>query len=82
MNTANDCVDTRRLKSIPEVTEEYKSLRDLSSSEKPPKVHAKLINDTILEERESIGLRDPEFEDQEEEDMEDFSDHNSNSKAD
>jgi vacuolar-type H+-ATPase subunit I/STV1 len=42
--------DTRRLKSIPE-----ESRRDVSSSEKPPKVHALLVNDTILEERESLG---------------------------
>lgn len=51
MNTAND---GQRLKCIPE--EEYAhggTQRDVSSSEKPPKVHAKLLNDTILEERES-----------------------------
>lgn len=41
--------DTRKLKSIPE-----ESRRDVSSSEKPPKVHALLVNDTILEERESL----------------------------
>jgi hypothetical protein len=28
-------------------------MKDISSSEKVPKVHAKLLNDTILEERES-----------------------------
>lgn len=55
MNTANDCLDSHRLKSIPEVTEDQGvPLRDLSSSEKPPRVRGKLLNDTILEERESI----------------------------
>lgn len=46
MNTAND---DRRLRSIPE--EDTLPARDVSSSEKVPKV--KLLNDTILEELES-----------------------------
>ena len=57
MNTVQDD-SSRKLGSIPEVMEEHqqnlKSARDLSSSEKMPKVHAKLLNDTILEERESL----------------------------
>jgi len=51
-NTANSAIDSHRLKRIPEVSEEQK--RDLSSSEKVPKNHARLLNDTILEEQESI----------------------------
>ena len=47
LNTANDALDPRKLRSIPE---EGGNMRDLSSSERPPKVHAKLLNDTILEE--------------------------------
>jgi hypothetical protein len=51
-NTAVDVVD-RRLRSIPEEGETTSvPMRDLSSSEKVPKV--KLLNDTILEERESL----------------------------
>ena len=52
MNTANDALDSRKLKSIPEVTEDHLLLpiRDVSSSEKQPKLHGKLLNDTILEE--------------------------------
>jgi hypothetical protein len=54
MNTAQDYLDSKHLKSIPEVKEDVKeSMRDLSSSEKAPKIHQKLLNDTILEERDS-----------------------------
>lgn len=45
-------MDSHRLKRIPESNEEQK--RDLSSSENVPKNHARLLNDTILEEQESI----------------------------
>jgi hypothetical protein len=45
--------DSRHLKSIPEVKEDFIGIKDISSSEKVPKFHAKLLNDTILEERES-----------------------------
>ena len=55
MNTANDALDSRKLKSIPEVIEDHPPARDVSSSEKQPKLHAKLLNDTILEEQESFG---------------------------
>ncbi len=55
MNTANEVLDPRlKLKSIPE-EEGHHPRRDMSSSEKPPA--GKLLNDTILEERES-PLRD------------------------
>jgi hypothetical protein len=53
MNTVQDNLDGRHLKSIPEVKEDMMPMKDISSSEKVPKVHAKLLNDTILEERES-----------------------------
>jgi hypothetical protein len=53
MNTVQDNLDGRHLKSIPEVKEDMIPMKDISSSEKVPKVHAKLLNDTILEERES-----------------------------
>jgi hypothetical protein len=53
MNTVQDNLDGRHLKSIPEVKEDMMPIKDISSSEKVPKVHAKLLNDTILEERES-----------------------------
>lgn len=53
MNTVQDNLDSRHLKSIPEVKEDLMGMKDISSSEKVPKVHAKLLNDTILEERES-----------------------------
>jgi hypothetical protein len=55
MNTANDALDSRKLKSIPEMPDEQVPMRDVSSSEKPPKINGKLINDTILEEQESFG---------------------------
>jgi hypothetical protein len=53
MNTVQDNLDGRHLKSIPEVKEDMMPMKDISSSEKVPKVHAKFLNDTILEERES-----------------------------
>jgi hypothetical protein len=53
MNTVQDNLDSRHLKIIPEVKEDLMGVKDISSSEKVPKVHAKLLNDTILEERES-----------------------------
>jgi hypothetical protein len=54
MNTANEVLDPRiKLKPIPEEDAYHKQQRDKSSSEKPPAVHSKLLNDTILEERES-----------------------------
>ena len=56
MNTTQDILDdNKKLRSIPEVKEDNygNSMRDVSSSEKPPKIKGKLINDTILEERES-----------------------------
>lgn len=53
MNTMQENFDSRHLKSIPEVKEDFIGIKDISSSEKVPKFHAKLLNDTILEERES-----------------------------
>jgi len=53
MNTMQENFDSRHLKSIPEVKEDFIGIKDISSSEKMPKFHAKLLNDTILEERES-----------------------------
>jgi hypothetical protein len=53
MNTMQENFDSRHLKSIPEVKEDLIGIKDISSSEMVPKVHAKLLNDTILEERES-----------------------------
>jgi hypothetical protein len=54
MNTVQDSLDSRHLKIIPEVKEEVgNALKDLSSSEKVQKIHAKLLNDTILEEVDS-----------------------------
>ena len=54
MNTAQDSLDLKHLKIIPEVKEDVGNpLKDLSSSEKVPKIHAKLLNDTILEEVDS-----------------------------
>jgi hypothetical protein len=53
MNTVQDNLDGRHLKSIPDVKEDMMPMKDISSSEKVPKVNAKLLNDTILEERES-----------------------------
>lgn len=45
-------MDSHRLRRIPESNEEQKS--NLNSSEKIlPKMHARLLNDTILEEQES-----------------------------
>ena len=59
MNTAQDCMDSRRLRSIPEVMEENGTVRYVGSSEKPPKVHPLLVNDTILEAKESyLGRED------------------------
>jgi hypothetical protein len=55
VNTANEILEGRKLRSIPELAkEECYSQRDVSSSEKP-KVNPKLVNDTILEEREGTG---------------------------
>lgn len=53
VNTANDALDSKKLRSIPELVREECSQRDVSSSEKP-KVNPKLVNDTILEEREDL----------------------------
>jgi hypothetical protein len=50
MNTANEGMGDRKLKAIPEMPDEHAPVRDLSSSEKLPKIPAKLLNDTILEE--------------------------------
>ena len=70
MNTAQDCMDSRRLRSIPEVMEENGTVRDVSSSEKPPKVHALLVNDTILEEKESyLGREDDQLGEEMEEEL-------------
>lgn len=61
MNTANEGMGDRKLKAIPEMPDEHAPVRDLSSSEKLPKIPAKLLNDTILEEQESyIGGGGPE----------------------
>ncbi len=73
MNTTNDALlEGKKLKAIPEVKEEHHGIRDGSSSENLPKTHVKLLNDTILEERESILCKsrdvslDDEMEDEEE----------------
>lgn len=61
VNTANDALDSKKLRSIPELVREECSQRDVSSSEKL-KVNPKLVNDTILEEREDFhDSREKEF---------------------
>jgi hypothetical protein len=49
-----------KLKPIREMPDEQLPVRDVSSSEKPPKLNHMLINDTILEEQESFGMAAPE----------------------
>lgn len=67
VNTANDVLESKKLRSIPELVKEECSQRDVSSSEKP-KVGAKLVNDTILEEREEMhDSREEEMMDDDEE---------------
>ena len=61
MNTAQDALDPKnKLKPIREMPDEHLPVRDVSSSEKPPKLDHKLLNDTILEEQESFGMAAPE----------------------
>lgn len=74
MNTANEVLDSRnKLKAIPEEEDApaHSKYRDMSSSEKPV-VNSKLLNDTILEERESPlalkGYEDSSMQDDEDED--------------
>ena len=64
MNTVQDSLDSRHLKIIPEVKEDVLNFKDLSSSEKVPKVHAKLLNDTILEEVDSPPNNNNKYEDE------------------
>ena len=89
MNTTNDApflLESKKLKAIPEVKEEhhYHGPRDGSSSENLPKTHVKLLNDTILEEKESIlcKSKDVSFDDDQMDDDDDDDEEEVSSESD